>query len=644
MSSERDQTPLASTSTSAVPPQGATDIETESPSRYVWAGVLTVVLLILCCIAAFWLLSRSAMERDVVPTPPPGSSARVEASGPLAPGAPFGVRGVGFQANEAVEIFLSTSPAAPFGEFQRLGDAIAGPDGTFQRNDLTAPATAGQYYLIARGAASGFTQFAPVTVSGDLIPTKAPPEAPTPTPGPAGPLPDLVIVSVAIELETGASCAYVSPQLGIRVVVQNIGSAPAGPFLVQANNQQQLVPNGLAPGQTDSRWFPGFTTGANLVVVDPTNMVVESNEDNNTFNGPLPIPTLPATCTPPPGPTIIVPTATPNPNPTGAWYSQYFGNPDLIPPVLFDQNLPGPPLNVNWGTGAPGPGVPRNNWSAIFTSSANFPTTDNYQFTLSVDGGARVFVDDVLIINQWFSAGLRTVTADVSLTAGMHSLRVEYYKSGASARVSLNWKVNYAGWEGRYYNSPNLTGPVVVKRDDPLAPPNPPGFLNTAVMPNWPPPQVNPFNFSVDWRRSVNFLASGTYVFTATVDDGARLLIDGAIVTGIDDFTAGAKVLVGTRVLNAGQHFLQVQYVNYTGPGNIELVWALTPLPPTATLTPTVPPLPTATPTPTVPPPPSPTPTDTPPPLPATDTPTPTATLLVSPMPTPTLIIIITPP
>lgn len=614
MSSERDRIPASSTSTSAASPEVVSDVETASPSRYVWFGILTIVLMIFCCAATFWLLSRSAAERDAVPTPPPGSRARVEVVGPLLSGGAFSVRGEGFQANEAVQIFVASSPTAPASELQRLGDAIAGADGTFQRGDLIAPASSGQYYLIARGAVSGFTQFTPVTISGDSTPQ---PPATT-----AGPLPELNLLSVAIELETGASCAYVSTQLGIRVIVQNTGNAPAGPFLVQANNQQQLVQNGLAPGQTASLWFPGFTTGPNVVVVDPTGMVVESNKNNNTFDGPLPVPTLPATCTPPPGPTLIVPTPTPNPNPTGVWYGQYFGNPDLIPPVLFDQNLPGPPLNVNWATSAPGAGVPRNNWSAIFTSNANFPTTDNYQFTLSVDGGARVFIDDVLIINQWFSAGLRTVNADVSLTAGSHNLRIEYYKSGASARLSLNWKVNYAGWEGRYYNSPNLTGPVIIKRDDPLAPPNPPGFLNTAVMPNWPPPQVNQFNFSADWRRSVNFPVAGTYVFTATVDDGARLLIDGAIVAGIDDFTAGAKVLVGTRALSAGQHFLQVQYVNYAGPGNIELIWALVPPPPTPTATPTMPP---------------PTPTNTPTPAPATDTPTP------APSPTPSLTLTVTP-
>ncbi|MCS7055650.1 MAG: PA14 domain-containing protein [Thermoflexales bacterium] len=631
MRPERDPLPSSPTSPPGTPSDGLAGVETASPSRYVWAGILTVVVLILSCTAAFWLLSRSAGEQGVVPTSP-GIRARIEANGPLVPGGPFGVRGSGFQANEAVEIFLASSPTSPASELRRLGDAIVGADGTFVRDNLVAPGATGQYYLVARGAKSGFTQFTPIAVSGEIIPTPTSPVPPTPTATSVGPLPDLAIAGVAIELETGSSCAYVSTQLGIRVAVQNVGNAPVGPFAVLVNNQQQQ-PSGLAPGQTTSLWFPGFTTGSNLVVIDPSNLVAESNKANNTFNGPLAVPTLPATCTPPPAPTVIAATATPNPNPAGAWYGQYFNNPDLIPPVLFDQNLPGPPLNVNWGTGAPASGVPRNNWSAIFTSNVNFPTTDNYRFTLSVDGGARVFVDDILIINQWFSAGLRTATADVSLTAGAHEVRVEYYKSSGSARVALNWRVNYAGWEGRYYNSPNLTGPVVAKRDDPPAPPNPPGFLNTAAMPNWPPPQVNPFNFSADWRRSVNFPVAGTYVFTATVDDGARLLIDGAIVPGIDDFTAGVKVLVGTRALSAGPHFLQVQYVNYTGPGNLALVWALVPPPPTATptLTPTptnTPPLPTPTSTPT--------PTNTPLPPTATPTTTPTNTPLPSPTPTDT--------
>jgi hypothetical protein len=587
-------------------------IDSGSSSRYVLTGVGVVTGIVALCALTFFLLSQTLGRSAALPTRTPGNTARLELSSSPAAGAAFGVRGLGFQPNELVEIFVA--PVADFSssKLQKLGQTFAGPDGSFQKDDLVAPGTAGQYYITARGGNSGFSRLTLITV-GDQPPT------PPPSPTPEGPLPDLVVSNVAIELETGASCAYVSTQLGVRVVVRNAGAAPAGPFLIQVNNQQQLVPNGLLPDEAIAKWFAGYASGPNLVIVDPTGLVNESRRDNNQFNAPLPIPTLPATCTPPPPANTPAATPTPNPSPSRGWYAQYFGNPDLTPPVLFDQNLPGPFLNVNWRTSPPGPGMPRNNWSAILVAEVSFPTVDNYQFVLTVDGGARVFVDEQLVINQWFSAGPRTVTADVPLSAGQHNVRIEYYKANSSALLALSWRVNYSGWEGRYYNTPNLTGPVVAKRDDPPAPPNPPGFLNTAVFASWPPPLVSPVNFSVDWRRRVDFAVAGSYIFTMTVDDGARLIIDGQIVPGMDDFSVGPKTLVGARALSAGPHTFQVQYANYTGPGSLNLVWAL--VTPPATPTPTFTPTPTSiipTPTPTL----SPTPTFIP-----TPTPTPTATL-----------------
>ncbi len=599
-------------------------IDSGSSSRYVLTGIGVVTGIVALCALTFFLLSQTLGRPEAPPTRAPGNTARLEPSGSPAAGAAFGVRGLGFQPNELVEIFVA--PVADFStsKLQKLGQTFAGPDGSFQKDDLIAPSTAGRYYITARGSNSGFARLTLITV-GDQ------PPSPPPSPTPAGPLPDLVVSNVAIELETGTSCAYVSTQLGIRVVVRNAGAAPAGPFLIQVNNQQQLVTNGLLPGEATAKWFAGYASGPNLVVADPTGLVNESRRDNNQFNAPLPIPTLPATCTPPP-PTNT-PVATPNPSPSRGWYVQYFGNPDLTPPVLFDQNLPGPFLNVNWRTNPPAPGVPRNNWSAILVAEASFPTVDNYQFVLTVDGGARVFVDEQLVINQWFSAGPRTVTADVPLSAGQHSVRIEYYKANPSALLALSWRVNYSGWEARYYNTPNLTGPVIVKRDDPPAPPNPPGFLNTATFASWPPPLVSPINFSVDWRRRVDFAVAGSYIFTMTVDDGARLIIDGQIVPGMDDFSVGPKTLVGARALSAGPHTFQVQYANYTGPGSLSLVWALVTPPATPTFTPTPTPTPTFTPLPT----PTPTPTS-PATLPPTPTPsfTPSPTGTPSPAPSPT--------
>ena len=135
-------------------------------------------------------------------------------------------------------------------------------------------------------------------------------------------LPDLVVNYMRIELETGSDCNYSSTQLGVRVWTENIGSADAGPFVVDVNGSQQTATSGLASGQTTPLWFVGYVAfGENTAFVDATFQVEESNEDNNQLSQWLPIPTLPPTCTPTATPTptptaTATVTATPSPTPT----------------------------------------------------------------------------------------------------------------------------------------------------------------------------------------------------------------------------------------------------------------------------------------------------------------------------------------
>lgn len=614
----------------------------DSPARYLLWGLVTVVALILLCVGGAYMLSNGIAQQSarVTPTDVPGSEAKVEPTGTLAPGQLFGIRGSNFQANEAVEIYIGPSPDAPFSQFVRLGDAQAGQDGTFFKDGLTAPNVPGQYALVAKGAASGYTQFTPVSVQGAPVDPNVPPVIITPLPG--GPLPDLVLTSVRIELETGNSCAYASNQLGIRVDIQNAGAAPAGPFVVQINDQQTLIDTGLGSGQLVSRWLPGYSTGANRVIIDPNNVIQESNRDNNSFNAPLPVPTLPPPCTPPPVPVTPQPnpgSPTPNPDATGFWYVQYFGNQDLSGPVLFDQNVNN--LGINWGGGSPGPGVPRNGWSAVFVRNENFASTDNYQFTLTVDGGARVYIDNVLVRDDWFNGGLRTVAFSRGLSAGLHNIRVEYYKATNTARLALSWKVGYAGWIGRYYNNPNREGQPALKRDDP--------DINFDWGFGSPAPEINADNFSVDWQRSIP-LNGGQYLFTIEVDDGVRLFIDNQLV--LDSYNVlGSRTVTATRSLSAGTHFFQIQYVEYTGLAKIKFrydpIIVPTPIPTASptflpvtvivmTNTPVLLPTPTETPAPIIIA--SPTPTETPALLPSptlTETPSPTPLGPATPTPTP---------
>ncbi|MEZ4736825.1 MAG: CARDB domain-containing protein [Caldilineaceae bacterium] len=150
--------------------------------------------------------------------------------------------------------------------------------------------------------------------------TLIPPPTHTPTDTPTGtltpvtprpPLPDLLVLAMKIELETGGSCNYTSTSLGVRVTVFNNGDGASGPFVVEINGQQKRVDNGLVAKSGDTVWIPVSVSGEVTAYVDATGLVTESDENNNVQTQFLPIPTLPPTCTP-----TITPTDPHTPTPT----------------------------------------------------------------------------------------------------------------------------------------------------------------------------------------------------------------------------------------------------------------------------------------------------------------------------------------
>lgn len=132
-------------------------------------------------------------------------------------------------------------------------------------------------------------------------------QTPTPT---APPLPDLVVKSMKIELQFPGSCDT-SGGLGVRVVVSNVSPVFERAADVEVNGAVQDVV--WLPFSPDtSAWFPGYSNGLNVAIVDPLNKIAESNEANNTLAELLLIPTPPLPCTSTPTPTISpAPTATP---------------------------------------------------------------------------------------------------------------------------------------------------------------------------------------------------------------------------------------------------------------------------------------------------------------------------------------------
>jgi hypothetical protein len=56
-----------------------------------------------------------------------------------------------------------------------------------------------------------------------------------------------------------------------------------------------------------------------------------------------------------------------------------------------------------------------------------------YRFTVTGDDGIRVRLDGVVILDGWKDQGATTYTVDIPVTAGEHTIVVEYYEGGSTA-------------------------------------------------------------------------------------------------------------------------------------------------------------------------------------------------------------------
>ncbi len=84
--------------------------------------------------------------------------------------------------------------------------------------------------------------------------------------------------------------------------------------------------------------------------------------------------------------------------------------------------------------------MPNGDFSARWVGSFMFDA-GNYQFTAAANDGVRLWIDGQLEIDQWQDTFLtRTTSVTVPLTAGDHTVKVEYYDHNWAASVSVSWK------------------------------------------------------------------------------------------------------------------------------------------------------------------------------------------------------------
>ncbi|WP_153801047.1 fibronectin type III domain-containing protein [Foetidibacter luteolus] len=82
----------------------------------------------------------------------------------------------------------------------------------------------------------------------------------------------------------------------------------------------------------------------------------------------------------------------------------------------------------------------QDNFAFRFESIINIPTTGNYTFYTASDDGSQLFIDGNLVVNNDGLHGTVERSGQVSLTAGVHNIRVTFFERGGDQVLNVNWQ------------------------------------------------------------------------------------------------------------------------------------------------------------------------------------------------------------
>lgn len=127
-------------------------------------------------------------------------------------------------------------------------------------------------------------------------------------------------------------------------------------------------------------------------------------------------------------PTTVVPSSDPS------WTWEVYDGTALGGAVMAATTTPA--IDVNWGSGSPDPSVGNDTFSVRVTRTLVLPA-GSYTVIGGSDDGIRVSIDGVRVIDRWSDRSYGTNSVPVTLTAGAHTVVVEFYENGGQARLTL---------------------------------------------------------------------------------------------------------------------------------------------------------------------------------------------------------------
>ena len=248
-------------------------------------------------------------------------------------------------------------------------------------------------------------------------------------------------------------------------------------------------------------------------------------------------------------------------------------------------------LDFNWGGTAPVSEVPVEAFSARWSGQVAAQFTESYTFHVEAGGGARLWLDGQLILNQWTNQAGNYYSTVVPLAAGQkYDLRLEHINTNSDAKLRLLWssasqrkvpipaealtpsrptesgpRKSQHGLLGTYFSRPDCSGEVLKRLD---------AQVNFDWADKPAAPGVPTEDFSVRWNGQVQAQHTENYTFHVETDDGVRVWLGDRQI--IDEWRQQSTTVVSQPVaLNAGQFYpLTIEYFSAKPPAMAKLKWS----------------------------------------------------------------------
>ncbi len=119
-------------------------------------------------------------------------------------------------------------------------------------------------------------------------------------------------------------------------------------------------------------------------------------------------------------------------------YGEYFNNISLagVPVVRkVDENM-----QFGWTLFSPDPKLDFDSYSVRWSGKLTAPESGKYSIGIEGNDGYRLYINNILVIDNWKKVSFGTKTVGYSFVKGeMYDLRVEYFESSGTAKFRLVW-------------------------------------------------------------------------------------------------------------------------------------------------------------------------------------------------------------